>query len=185
MTNQQDSTLTRITQAIINPPRYRWWHAVAFEAVAQLIEAPGFRNTSGPKTYKSFKQASFAPPSWVFGPAWAINNLSVLWGNLRLLNMPADTPYRRPLLWLQGGSWLLFSTFSYAYFGLQSPILAFTWTSSMYALTIASAILASNIDPKIVTSLITLLLWLSLASVVAAYQMVYNPDPFFGTPAWR
>jgi tryptophan-rich sensory protein len=170
-------------RALLRPPRYRWWHGAAFELAVQLIQAPGLTRPN--RVYKRFKQASFAPPAWVFGPAWTINNVSVLWGNLRLLNLPPDARNRRPLLWLQGASWGIFCTFSYVYFSLNSPILAFSWTVSMYALTLASAVLAWNTDRKIVLSLVTLLLWLSLASLVAAYQMIYNPDPFFNTPAWR
>jgi benzodiazapine receptor len=175
-------TLTNTARTLLQPERYRWWHAAAFELAAQLVQAPWLRNT---KVYNSYRQAPFAPPNWVFGPAWLINNVSVLWGNLRLLNLPAETPHRRPLLWLQGASWGIFATFSYAYFGLESPILAFAWTFSMYALTIASIALSSKLDPKIALSFATLFLWLSLATPVAAYQMVYNPDPLFGTPAWR
>ncbi len=55
----------------------------------------------------------------------------------------------------------------------------------MYTLTIASVVLSARIDRKIVWSLATLFVWLSLATVVAAYQMVHNPDPLFGTAAWR
>ncbi len=167
------------------PPRYRWWHAAAFEAAMQLVQAPVFLRRSGPQTYRTFKQASFAPPSWVFGPVWFTNNVSVLWGNLRLLNLPADHPHRRRLLWLQGASWGIYATFSYVYFGLNSPILAATWTVGMYALTWASLLLASKIDAQIVASLVTLLIWLTLASAVAIYQALYNADPLFGTPAWR
>lgn len=178
-----ESKLGALVQQALRPERYRWWHAAAFGLAANLLPLPSYDRDEA--IYRSFKQASFAPPPWVFGPAWAINNISVLWGNLRLLNLPPETPYRRPLLWLQGASWALFATFGTAYFGLSSPILAFTWTSSMYVLTIISAVLASKIDPKILLSLATLLLWLSLASVLSLYQMLVNPDPFFGTPAWR
>jgi translocator protein len=176
------TTLATSARTFIQPDRYRWWHAAAFEVAMQLIQAPMVGNTA---IYNSSRQAPFAPPNWVFGPAWLINNVSVLWGNLRLLNLPAETPHRRTLLWLQGASWGIFTTFSYVYFGLESPTLAFAWTFSMYALTIASIVLSAKIDPKIALSFATLFLWLSLATPVAAYQMIYNPDAFLGTPAWR
>src|SRR3712207_8348888 len=41
-----------------------------------------------------FRSAAFAPPSWLFAPVWAANNASTLWGNLRLLNQPPDSPHR-------------------------------------------------------------------------------------------
>lgn len=179
----QQSRLSTLLQQTLRPKRYHWWHAAAFGIAANVIGIPFYSNEEA--IYKSFNQAAFAPPAWVFGPVWTINNISVLWGNLRLLNLPVETPYRRPLLWLQGASWVIFAAFGPAYFGLNSPILAFTLTASMYVLTIISAVLASKIDRKILLSLVTLLLWLSLATVVAAYQVIFNADPFFGTAAWR
>ena len=164
--------------------RYCWWHAVAFGLVANSVSGVSVgRNQNDESFYENMRQAPFAPPAWAFGPAWAINNASVLWGNLRLANMPENTPNRRLLLWLQGASWALYSTFAYVYFRKKSPILAFVWTAAMYALTIPSAILSWRIDRKIAWSFLTLLLWLSLATPVALYQMLHNPDSLFGTGA--
>lgn len=171
---------------LLRPNQYRWWHGLLFGLTANAVSGLGLgQRTDEQRFYEGLRQAPFAPPGWVFGPAWTINNISVLWGNLRLLNLPADTPQRTTLLWLQGASWAIFSTFSYVYFNRRSPILAFVWTAGMYALTITSILLASKIDGKIALSLATLCAWLSLATVVAAYQMVYNPDPLFNTGAWR
>ncbi|HEY0602164.1 MAG TPA: TspO/MBR family protein [Herpetosiphonaceae bacterium] len=178
--------LARLAQQVFVPQHYRWWHGLAFGLAANAISGLSLgRRRQDQRYYESLRQAPFAPPSWAFGPAWTINNISVLWGNLRLLNIGEDTSHRRTLLWLQATSWAIYSTFSYVYFKQRSPILAFTWTGGMYVLTICSMLLASKIDRKIVLSLVTLLLWLSLATPVAAYQMIYNDDPLFGTPAWR
>lgn len=172
-----------IVRAALRSSRYRWWHALAFGVAANLAGRAG--GIEDRRWYEEQRQASFAPPGWVFAPAWAINNASVLWGNLRLLNLPEDTPHRRRLLWLQGVSWALYSSFGYVYFGKRSPILAFVWTTSFYVLTIVSAALGWRVDRKIALSFVTLLLWLTLATPVAAYQMVHNPDEYFRTPAWR
>lgn len=174
------SALAHFAKGVLFPQQYRWWHGLAFGLAANAVSGLSLgRRAEDRRYYEGLRQAPFAPPGWVFGPAWTINNISVLWGNLRLLNLPADTPQRQPLLWLQGASWLIFSTFSYVYFNKRSPILAFTWTGGMYILTICSMLLASKIDRKIVLSLVTLFLWLSLATPVAAYQMIYNEDPLF------
>jgi benzodiazapine receptor len=173
----------RLFRTVFRPERYRWWHALAFGLVVNLVGAR--TEVEDREYYEDLRQAPFAPPALVFGPAWAINNASVLWGNLRLLNLPEGAPNRRPLLWLQGASWALFSTFSYVYFRKRSPILAFVWTATFYVLTVISAILSWRVDRKISLSFVTLLLWLSLATLVAAYQMTHNPDPLFRTSAQR
>lgn len=166
--------------------RYRWWHMVLLGTAANLVSGINVgRGAEDRAYYENQRQAWFAPPGWLFVPVWAINNVSTLWGNLRLLNLPPETPHRRTLILLQGASWFLFSTFAYVYFTKRSPILAFVWTAAMYALTIWSVVLAGRIDRKIVLSLATLFAWLSLATVVAGYQMLHNPDPLFGTKAWR
>lgn len=175
-----------LARQFLAPQQYRWWHGLAFGLAANLVSGLNLgRRADDRRYYEAMRQAPFAPPGWAFAPVWALNNISVLWGNLRLLNTPADTPERQPLLWLQGASWVLFSTFSYVYFKQRSPILAFTWTGGMYVLTIVSMLLASKIDRKIVLSFVTLFLWLSLATLVAGYQMLHNDDPLFGTSAWR
>ena len=180
-TSDVRKVLERIGGEVVHPERYRWWHALAFgvgiNAFSRLL-------TGDERLYSAFKQAPFAPPAWVFGPAWGINNASVLAGNLRLLNLPSS-PTRRRLLLLQAVSWLIFATFSLVYFRLRSPILAFVWTAGMYLLTIGSIWLAARLDTKVAWSFATLVAWLSLATLVAGYQVIYNRDPLFDTPALR
>jgi tryptophan-rich sensory protein len=92
-------------------------------------------------------------------------------------------PNRRAIL--QGASWFLFSTFSYVYFRNRSSIPAFVRTAAFMVLTVASAALGWRLDRKVALSFATLLAWLTLATPVAAYQMLHNPDELFGTPPWR
>ena len=85
---------------MLRPSRYRWWHTLAFGVTVNLTGRVG--GAEDRRWYEEQRQATFAPPGWVFAPAWAANNTGVLWGNLRLLNSPEDTAHRRQLLWLQG-----------------------------------------------------------------------------------
>lgn len=167
---------------MFGPGRYRWWHAAAFGVAANL--ASGLRTgrrKEDRKHYEGLEQAPFAPPSWAFAPVWAANNVSTLWGNLRLLNCPEGTQYRRALLALQGASWLLFSTFNHVYFRGRSPILGFAWTAADWLLTVASVALSlRNGRRDLALSLITKLAWLTLATPVTAYQAASNPDGLLG-----
>lgn len=184
--HRERSMLSRLAQKTFRPERYRLWHALAFGVAANAVSVllTG-RNAYDREYYENMRQAPFAPPGWLFGPVWALNNASVLWGNLRLLNQPEDTPNRRALLWLQAASWFVFVTFGYVYFRKKSPILAFVWTAADWALTVASVVLSLKNDRKITLSLGTLLAWLTLATPTAAYQAASNPDELFGTPAPR
>jgi tryptophan-rich sensory protein len=151
-----------------------------FGLAANLPSRAAFSAGEDARFYEGQRQAPFAPLSWVFGPAWAINNVSVLWGNLRLVNLPEDAPNKQALLKLQGASWLLYSTFAYVYFRKKSPILAFVWTGTFWVLTVASIVLSLGSERKIAASFGTLIAWLTLATPVAAYQAANNPDPLLG-----
>ena len=79
----------------VTPPRWRWYHAAIFYGVVQVLAfglsglvslARGNRGKSLRETnfgdvpyFEHLKQAKITPPSWAFGPAWLVNNISVLW----------------------------------------------------------------------------------------------------------
>ena len=138
--------------------QWRWYHGIAFYVIVQVltfglsglvstIKGPAGKDLrenifGNPAYFNELKQSIFAPPSWVFGPAWLVNNISVIWGTWRVLNKPKDTPGRSAFLALQGASWLNFVTFSAAYFSLRSPINALVLTFMMFVLTILSGFVA-------------------------------------------
>lgn len=169
--------------ALVTPqPRYRWWHAAGFglavNAVSTLLIG---RRTDEQAYYASLKQAPFAPPGWLFPPAWTVNNVSLLWGSLALVNEPEQAPQRDALLALQALWWGLYSTFGFVYFRQRSPILAAVWTAASWALTIATTAVSLRTGrTRLIQSQLTTLAWLTLATGVAAYQARFNPDPVLG-----
>jgi len=171
--------------AVSGPPRYHGWQVAGLGLLANLFSATGPRPRRQGEFYERLKRPAWAPPAWAFGPAWAINNAATLWADLRLLNLPPDTPKRRELLWLQGAGWVLFSTYSRAAFGTQSNVLSFLWSGSYWLVTLASTLLGRKVDRKFALAHIPLLTWLTLATALSAYIMVNNPDPLFGIPAPR
>ena len=196
------STITtlreRMTAALpTQQPRWRWYHGVAFYVLVQLITfglagltsvVSGNRgkdlreNVFGDVSYfRSLKQSVITPPSWAFGPAWTINNISVIWGTLRVLNMPDNAEGRNSYLALQAASWLNFVVFNAAYFSLRSPVNAFFLTLSMFVLTIASGFVAifKLKDTKVALSLATLFAWLLVALTAASFQAAWNHDDLY------
>ena len=172
--------------------RWRWYHGVAFYVMAQVVSfglaslvsvsRGENKNPFGDQPYyRSQKQIKIAPPGWLFGPAWTVNNISTIYGNLRALNLPENTPGRSTFLGLQAASWVTYGLFSASYFSLRSPINAAVITLSMFGLTIASVLVSifQLKDTKIALSLATLFLWLMLASVLATTQALWNRDEFY------
>ena len=184
-------------QGTANPRRWRWYHAVAFYVVVQVLtfglsglvslargdKAKSLREAAfGDVSYfQQLRQARITPPSWAFGPAWFVNNISVLWGTWQVLNKPTETPGRTAYLGLQAASWVDFVLFNAAYFSLRSPLNAFVLTLIMFILTSVSGLVAifHLKDTKVALSLATLFLWLLVALTAAAFQAVWNYDELY------
>ena len=103
--------------------------------------------------YSSLNKPFFAPPVWLFGVAWTVNNLLVLLGNYWTLELP-KTALRNNLIKFQVASWVNYALFQYLSFG--SPVLFgklvsfmfFLPTFSMLILTIVSMVLAYRLDTQ-------------------------------------
>lgn len=159
--------------------KLNWWQialvAVAVSFVGGL--ASGRKNKTERKLYeKDLEQAPWAPPGWLFAPAWTLNNYFLLLGLQRLLQKK-DITSEKKLLILQACIWIIFFSFGYVYFNKRSPLLAAVWTVGDAALATSSFVISSKEDKKLSYTYIPLLLWTSYASTVAVYQALKNPDP--------
>ncbi|HEY5426416.1 MAG TPA: TspO/MBR family protein [Candidatus Tumulicola sp.] len=158
-----------------NPHRYGWAEmltlGIAMNAAAQLLGPPAAARSE----YARSTRPPFAPPAWLFGVAWPINNFLTLWGNRHVLNSP-PSPDRTAYLRLQAATWALFMTYGLARFRLKSPILGYANAVLYLSLTLASAVRVSRIDRSLLASYATLIPWLVLATTLSAYQLG-DPDP--------
>ena len=162
--------------------KLKWWQvaliSVAVSAIGGLSSMMSAKKEK--KTYnKDLKQAAWAPPAWVFGPAWAVNNYFIIKALRRILER--DMHEKRKLLLLQAGIWVIFFSFNYVYFRKKSPVLAAIWTMSDNILAIASLLVSMRSDKKTALNYVPLALWTSYASTLAGYQALKNPDPVLHT----
>lgn len=166
-------------------PKIKWWQVILVTAAVSVLGSISaiLSKKKQRKLYsKELEQAPWAPPAWVFGPAWTINNFFLIAGLRRLVNNNA-VPEKKKLLAMQGIIWVIFFSFGYVYFKRKSPVLAAVWTMSDAALATASFILANRSDKKLALHYLPLLLWTAFASSVADYQAIKNPDPVLHSPA--
>lgn len=168
------------------PSRIKWWQAglflIAVSALGRLSSRPSDEDTE--EFYRDEVKPKWSPPAWVFGPAWIINSIFLVWGGRRLLSTRKHFPYRQELLTLQGIHWLDYLTFGIVYFRLKSPILALLWTQGDAVIAARSLKLAAmSTDKKLAITYIPLTLWTSFASTLSWFQALYNPDPLFKTKA--
>ena len=184
-------------QARASQQEWHWYQGVAFWAIVQLLtftfsgltsiasgnKGKNTRETffGNPSYFRELKQSVVAPPSWVFAPAWTINNFFAIWAGLRVLNKPKGTPGRTEFLALQAATWVEFVLFNAAYFSLRSPINAFFLTITYFIFTIASGLVAvfRLKDTTVALLLGTLYIWLIIAGTAAAFQVLWNHDDLY------
>ncbi len=180
--------------------KWRWYHGVLFYAgvqavsfglgklvqtVAQKSKPQLTEQIAGNSAYFEFynelTQPVFAPPDWSFAPAWTLNNALMIWGLVRVLNMPQEKTGRDEFLAWQTAFWITFVIFNPLFFGLRSPILGAIDTNISLALTAGGTAVAwSKLkdSPTVVLQSPTLL-WLVLAAGAATTIAVWNKDEFF------
>jgi len=162
----------------------KWWQVALLSIVVSAIGglASGLSSNKEKKLYnKKLKQAPWAPPAWVFGPAWTFNNIFLLLALQRLLK--SDIPEKNKLLVMQAFIWVVFFSFGYIYFNKKSPLLAAVWTVTDAALATSSFITAYKADKKTANHYVPLLAWTGFASTLAGYQALTNDDPVLHTKA--
>ncbi len=164
--------------------RFPLWQAVLFYAAITVV---GFLTSGSQKKSRRFyekqlKQAPWAPPGWVFGPAWSLINAFLTRALFLLIHERDKTNRDRALLALQGGIWAIFCTFGIVYFRRKSPVMAAVWTLADAGLATASIALARKKGPAFAAQYLPLLVWTYFASTVAVYQALENRDPALDTP---
>jgi tryptophan-rich sensory protein len=163
----------------------KWWQMAL---VTILVSALGALSTGSNKKQerklygKKLKQAPWAPPAALFGPAWTINNYFLLQA-LKQLVLDKNIPERKKLLVQQAVIWILFFSFGYVYFKKKSPLLAAVWTILDAFLASSGVFTGLRASKKLGLSYLPLLGWTGYAGTVAVYQALYNPDPVLKSPA--
>lgn len=161
---------------------YRWWHAAPVGILANLASALPAGYNGDEDYYTRLRTPPGSPPSWLFAPAWAVNNLLTLASNLRVANLPPHTSGRREALTSEAVSWGLFSAFSGLYFGLRSPVLGAVDTVAGLAVTTHGVVATARVDRTAAYLLVPRLLWLAYASYIATGTAVRSRDDLLGWP---
>ena len=161
-------------------PPFSRWHAAAFWFVANL---PGFMVGFRDELFPGYVVPPLRPPAVLFPIIWLMINICTLWAGLRILNN--KTLNRRMIhVVLHAAFWLDFVMFPYFFFGVSSPVLGGILTIIIFFLALAEVLLLWRDDRKAAYLMMPLLAWGAFAGLyVSPWQVVFNPDPFLGTPA--
>ena len=180
MTTPSISHRTSTASLAAPRPRYRWWHAAALGVAANAAGALPSGYNGDASFYDDLDTPPGAPPAWVFAPAWAFNNATTLWSNLRIANLPPGTPGRATVLVLEGVDWALFASFAALFFGLRSPVLGAAVTVASLGATAGSVVVTAGLDRRAAWALSPRLLWLAYASYIATVTAARNRDELLG-----
>ncbi len=138
-----------------------------------LISIP-FTISAIPTWYATLNKPSFSPPNWLFGPVWTL-----------LYSMMGVSAY---LVWREGlekkdaKKALLYFVFqlicnflwSFLFFYLRSPILAFADIVLLWILIVLTMIKFYKISKAASYLLLPYLLWVSFASILNLFIIILN-----------
>jgi tryptophan-rich sensory protein len=164
----------------------RWWEVALLTVAVSILSRVliGNPQKQNRKYYEEeTKQPAWAPPGWVFAPAWTINNVFLIKALLELLRKRKDMPQQKQLLILQVLIWSVFFSFGYFYFRKQSSLMGGVLTVADAGLAIASFIIARRGDKQFANHYLPLVVWTAFASTLAVPQALWNDDRLFGVKA--
>ena len=130
--------------------------------------------------YALLQKPSFNPPSWVFAPVWT--TLFVLMGiSLYLVLMERSRGERdrdRVIQWgivLFAGQLILNTLWSFAFFGLQSPLLGLVDITLLWVVLLATILVFWKITRPAAILLVPYIAWVSFAAVLNYTIYLLNP----------
>ena len=147
---------------------------------AGVLAAPPWRGGYGGR-----RQARFAPPPWVFGPAWTLIELAGADSLARLLESDEDSPAARRALTAAAANDALYVAFPVVYFRLRSPVLAAIVTWAQLGAVIVQVAESRKVDSRAARGLYPQIAWLLYAGPLGTVQALANPDPLLRTPTLR
>ena len=123
-----------------------------------------FTSPSIPTWYASLVKPVFNPPSWVFGPVWT--TLFIMMGVALYLVLQKNAKNKKEAYAFFGIQLFLNVLWSFLFFGLHSPLLAFIEIIFLLAAILATMYFFNRISKTASYLLIPYALWVSFATVL-------------------
>lgn len=116
--------------------------------------------------FAGLNKPSFNPPGWLFGPVWL--TLYTLMGvaSYWVFQKWSESPLARVAIIVYGVHLIFNALWSFLFFGLKNPSLAFICIIVLWLMIIAVIILFYMVDKRTLWLLLPYLLWVSFAAVL-------------------
>lgn len=127
------------------------------------------------ETYAALDTPRWAPPAWLFGPAWTINDIARIYGDLDVLHRPPSRT-RTAVLALEAVNWLAYAAYNPLLFGKRATKVSFAVAVTQLAATTAAAIVGRKLGKRFLLGLAPTAGWLLFATSLAGYVAKHNRD---------
>jgi len=124
--------------------------------------------------YSSLALPDFAPPTWVFAPVW-ITLYTLMGIGAYMVAQNGITKESKLALLIFGFQLAINSVWSFAFFGLKSPILGLVVIVLLWFAIAEMMILFARISKKAAWIQVPYLLWVSFAAVLNLSIVLLNP----------
>jgi len=125
--------------------------------------------------YAGLAKPAFTPPNWVFGPVWTV--LFLLMGAAAFLVWQKRGSAKGAIgaLWVFAAQFVLNILWSFAFFGLESPLYGLITIVVLYAAVLATIAKFWKVDRNSALLLVPYLAWITVATALNYYLMALNP----------
>ena len=134
---------------------------LAFLAVCAATAATGARFRPGP-WYEGLEKPSWTPPNWIFAPVWTVLYVMIAVAGFLVWAQSGTAAVAPPLI-VYGLQLVLNALWSYLFFGLRRPDLAFADILVLWLVVLATILLFFPVAAIAGWLLIPYLLWVSFA----------------------
>lgn len=119
-----------------------------------------------PTWYSTVEKPWFNPPNWLFGPVWTALYIAMAYAIWRILSLPEDTPGRRLAIGLFFAQLFLNASWSFAFFGANSPLLGLFVIVPLLALIAATLVSFWSLDRIAGLLFVPYLAWVGYATLL-------------------
>jgi tryptophan-rich sensory protein len=157
-------------------------HHPVVQGTAFFLGINALAQLGGSKTkeiYADLDTPRWAPPAWLFGPAWTINDVARIYGDLGVLHGPPSRT-RTAVLALEAVNWLAYAAFNPLLFGKRATKVSFGVALTQLATTVAAGIVGRKLGKRFLLGLAPTAAWLVFASALSGYVARHNRDELLG-----
>jgi len=127
-----------------------------------------------PTWYAQLAKPSFAPPNWLFGPAWTLLYFLMAISLWLVWEKGFKAKGVRRAIGIFSFQLLLNALWSIAFFGLKSPLMGFLIIALLWYSILSTIVAFYKIDKRAAWLLLPYIAWVSFASILNFAVMVLN-----------